>query len=246
MIEEQNEIVTSTLSNFIRSQEICVLRANLSSILGFNIVLQLHLKQEFQGKINIGWIDLTKVNHKEAIIKEFLKEWMPKIGLPSTHSILPGYYLFKNGKLVAYHPGTIEQTKANLQEQGIATIISAFAGIIVGLVAKDASKGMEAFIHGMEAPPSLKVFEFFKKILGATNSSYSQQKQKIVYDDELLNAYRILGVSPDVSDKDLKKAWIKLIVKFHPDKSQTDIEERTRISAEINNAYDLIVKSRCD
>jgi DnaJ like chaperone protein len=67
---------------------------------------------------------------------------------------------------------------------------------------------------------------------------------------KLDDAYTILGVSPEVSDADLKKAYRTLMKENHPDKvaarglpeSMRELaEERAR---DINAAYDLIKKSR--
>lgn len=64
------------------------------------------------------------------------------------------------------------------------------------------------------------------------------------------DAYTALGVSPDASDDEVKRAYRKLIVENHPDKlaakglpesMRTFAEERTR---EINAAYDVIKRAR--
>lgn len=58
--------------------------------------------------------------------------------------------------------------------------------------------------------------------------------------------YRVLGVSPDVSDEELKKAYRELARKYHPDNYQNNpladlAEEKMK---EINEAYDSILKAR--
>lgn len=64
------------------------------------------------------------------------------------------------------------------------------------------------------------------------------------------DAYTALGLTPDVSDADVKRAYRRLVSENHPDKlaakglpeSMRQVaEERTR---EINTAYDLIKESR--
>lgn len=68
--------------------------------------------------------------------------------------------------------------------------------------------------------------------------------------NQLAEAYKALGVSEDVSDRELKKAWRKLMSQHHPDKliAQGVPEDMLKIATEkaqeIQAAYDLIVKSR--
>lgn len=244
MTEEPIEITSSTLLKFISLKQLCVLRAKTNQELGFNKILKLQLQQSFQDEINFGLIDISKVDYNDKIIEEFVKLWMPNIGLKLSNNIFPGYYLFNNGTLVAYHPGTIDPSKVDPKIQGMTAIFSAITGLIVGIIEKDTWKGLEAFVNIMEAPQAFKVFEFFNEVLGEKKSSHSQERQRTVYEGELEKAYKILGVSPDVSDFELSKAWKALQLKWHPDKSQDNKEERTKIIAEINNAYDIIKKSR--
>jgi len=68
--------------------------------------------------------------------------------------------------------------------------------------------------------------------------------------NELENAYAALGVSADASDKDVKKAYRKLMSEYHPDKligqgvPDDMIKVATERSQEVQTAYDVIKKSR--
>ena len=60
--------------------------------------------------------------------------------------------------------------------------------------------------------------------------------------------YEVLGVAKGASDDEIKAAYRKLAIKFHPDKyatqslqAQKDAEQKFK---EVNEAYDTIKKAR--
>ena len=51
--------------------------------------------------------------------------------------------------------------------------------------------------------------------------------------------YDVLGVGRDATEEDLKKAYRRLAMKYHPDRNQGDKEAETRFK-ELNEAYDVL------
>ena len=51
--------------------------------------------------------------------------------------------------------------------------------------------------------------------------------------------YEVLGVSRDATPDDLKKAYRKLAVKFHPDKNPGDKTAEDKFK-EVSEAYDIL------
>lgn len=54
-----------------------------------------------------------------------------------------------------------------------------------------------------------------------------------------LDYYAVLGVTRDASDEDIKKAYRKLVMQYHPDRNPGDTQAEARIR-ELNEAYDVI------
>lgn len=53
------------------------------------------------------------------------------------------------------------------------------------------------------------------------------------------NPYEVLGVARDASDADIKKAYHKLVMKYHPDRNPGDKDAEEKFK-EVNNAFDIL------
>lgn len=53
------------------------------------------------------------------------------------------------------------------------------------------------------------------------------------------NPYEVLGVARDATDTDIKKAYHKLVLKYHPDKNPGDKSAEEKFK-EVNNAFDIL------
>ena len=62
------------------------------------------------------------------------------------------------------------------------------------------------------------------------------------------NAYNVLGVSKDASDEEVKKAYRRMVKKYHPDKLMNVSEDVIKMAKDkfqsVKNAYDQISKAR--
>ena len=52
-----------------------------------------------------------------------------------------------------------------------------------------------------------------------------------------MNPYSVLNLEPECTDEQVKAAYRKLAIQFHPDHSRTDTSDKM---AEITEAYNLI------
>lgn len=82
-----------------------------------------------------------------------------------------------------------------------------------------------------------------------TNSSYQNTSRSSSggKNDTSKNwAYNVLGLSPNASEKEIKNAYRKLSMQYHPDKQLDASDEELRISTEkfqrISEAYELLVE----
>jgi len=52
--------------------------------------------------------------------------------------------------------------------------------------------------------------------------------------------YKTLGVGRDANDEDIKKAFRKLALRYHPDRNPNNVEEAEKKFKEINEAYEVL------
>ncbi|BBA85281.1 chaperone protein DnaJ [endosymbiont of Sipalinus gigas] len=55
-----------------------------------------------------------------------------------------------------------------------------------------------------------------------------------------LDYYQVLGISKDSSDQEIKKAYKRLAIKFHPDHNQGDIKSEEKFK-EVKEAYEILI-----
>ncbi|WP_130736792.1 J domain-containing protein [Flavobacterium sp. J27] len=244
MKTEPIQIASVDLFKFIDNNKISVIKAGLEEVLDFNSTLNSQLNQFYKNTIKIGFINIESLDYTDEFVRSLIGEKMINIGLESSDKMLPGYYLFKDSRLVAYHPGTFDISKLDPQVQK-ATIWTGIAlAVIAGLSDKSFATALLTFSATLDASTGMNISKFFKEILESKDEVNILKKQKAVFLTEIDKAYAFLKVSKFASDDEVKKAWRNMQKEFHPDASKTDKDKRTIISAHINEAYELIVNHR--
>ena len=56
-----------------------------------------------------------------------------------------------------------------------------------------------------------------------------------------MNPYEVLGVAPSATPEEIKKAYRKMAMKYHPDKNPDDIKSTEKF-IDARNAYEHIMK----
>ncbi|WP_100182226.1 DnaJ domain-containing protein [Candidatus Nitrosotenuis aquarius] len=73
---------------------------------------------------------------------------------------------------------------------------------------------------------------------GERKSKEAQEFRKMMQDSALPNYYRVLGVSMEATQEEIKAKFRQLAKEYHPDKSKD--EKSAELFAEINKAYEVL------
>ena len=95
-------------------------------------------------------------------------------------------------------------------------------------------------------PSEVKVIEQIAFYMDISRDDIAAIRAMFVKDTE--SAYKILGIEPTASDDEVKKAYRKMAIKFHPDKvahlgEELQAQANEKIKS-VNNAYEEIKKQR--
>lgn len=95
-------------------------------------------------------------------------------------------------------------------------------------------------------PKEVDVIDTIGRYLGLSTADYQSIRSMFIKDTG--SAYKILEISPDATDDEVKKAYHKMAVKYHPDKVShlgADIQKAAKEKfQELQNAYENIKKER--
>jgi len=103
-----------------------------------------------------------------------------------------------------------------------------------------------ALADGFAQPTEVETIEIIADYLGINRHDFISLKSMFVKDVD--SAYKILEIEPGCTDEEVKKAYRKMAMKYHPDKV-THLGEEVKKSAEekfreLGSAYENIKKQR--
>lgn len=99
---------------------------------------------------------------------------------------------------------------------------------------------------GQVHPAEIAVISEISNYFGISAADFESLKAMFIKDTE--SAYKILEISPEATNEEIKKAYRRMAVKYHPDKVSQMGEDIQRAAKEkfqkLNNAYETIKKER--
>jgi DnaJ like chaperone protein len=102
--------------------------------------------------------------------------------------------------------------------------------------------GADGSFHSSE----IKIIEMISTNLGISTSDYCSIRNMFIPETD--SAYKILEIEPSATNEELKKAYRKIALKYHPDKVSHLGEDFRKTADEkfkkVNEAYEKIKKER--
>jgi hypothetical protein len=225
---------------FITRPGLVVVFLSLHPALPYNDALTRHLRDPGGGPVPRGRVVLVELLLASAPAFAFLQQGVRACGVSRVFDVLPGYYLFEHGRMIAWESGF--PTTADLD-----TILGAsLLGAIGWVVSREPMLVAKAVYFGACEAVGARMAAQFERA-AAEPRTHAQREAPPPPIDELLHAYRLLGIDPSASDDQVNTAWRKRQAELHPDRAARDpaeFERRSRIAADLNRAREIIRRHR--
>lgn len=193
---------------------------------------------------SIGRVNTEQLDYADPFLQGLIGKQMERIGLTASDILIPGYYLFKKGILVAYHPGTFDISKLDTEMVNTTMKIAAGVSILMALFTKSITSGLQMFAQLSEVPTGMNIFEFFKEVLEAKSEVDIIKKQQFIFKSEINKAYALFEISNSATDNEMKAAYKKKLKECHPDLNAGNEEASNKLTAKVIEAYEFIMADR--
>ena len=240
-MSDPKTIRPARLFEFIRGSEIALVLVSAHPLHRFNRVLARRLASE-HADIALGVVPLPALLRARPSVLRFLHQGLRACGAPAAFGVLPGYYLFRGGTLLAWDAGLPDFSDVS----GFAR--SALVGAVWSGISSDATFIRQALFLATDQSAAERLAPLFARAIETSRARRgSAPSADAPPADELFWAYQVLGVVPTATDREVHDAWRRRRAEHHPDHAGNDpaeFERRSRISRDINLARDIIVKHR--
>lgn len=238
---EPAAIAAADFFEFIRGVRLAVVLVSVHPVHIFNSTLATELTTD-PGGVALGSIELSDLITSGGPALRYLHQGLRRCHAPTAFGVLPGYYLFRSGALIAWEPGL--PTLAD----GMAMARSALLGVVWSSVSRDSSFVTQALRFAADQAAGQRAAAAFRYAIEnpATGRDDTGEPLRAPADD-VYWAYQVLGVLPTASDREVYEAWRRKRREAHPDLAAGDVtefERRSRISQDVNRARDIIVQYR--
>jgi hypothetical protein len=229
------------LFEFIRRSELAVVFVSVHKLHAFNREVSRQLASEYKG-LKVGTMRLSSLLRARPTVLRFLHQGLRSCGAPSAFGVLPGYYLFRSGEMLAWDAGLPGF------DDVAALARSALLGALWSGVSNDLAFLRKAVYTAADHIAAERIVVLFRQAIASAESQRQAARDAEPRPaDELYWAYQVLGVLPTATDREVHNAWRRRRAEAHPDHAAADpieFERRSRISRDINRARDIIVKHR--
>ena len=218
----------------------------------FNLVLceqlaPIFARSERAGKdtqrVTFASVDLFELMLWASPILPYLQQGLAACGAPSMFGVLPGYWLFEAGQVLAWESGLPDLNDVSVMAP------SALVGALWSALTHNPALLGQALLFASEELAARRIVAQFTRarVERRQGQQYRSARTPPPSVDELIRAYRTLGVPPSASDREVNAAWRKRRAEVHPDRAAQDpveFERRSRVSVGLNQARDLILRQR--
>jgi hypothetical protein len=240
-VTEPISVAAADLFEFIRGSRLAVLLVSLHSSHTFNSALAKQLVEDHD-TIALGTIDLGSLLTSGGPALRYLHQGLRRCRAPSLFGVLPGYYLFRSGALVAWDAGLPTVADAT------AIARSALLGAVWSGVSRDVSFVQQALRLAADHAAGQRVAAAFRYVIESPAADrQTSSGPDAAPADDVYWAYQTLGVLPTATDREIHEAWRRKRRDDHPDHAVGDaaeFERRSRASRDINRARDIIAQYR--